>query len=145
MESESETLHTRHYRQSLVATSLGIQEFVLAKRATVHYGGLSASWDMFSRAATFYLSSSSSQDPQMLTRAATSTVTSAQNYLESLSNIILQVETTRKALIQGLSLPPLEALRRFHGREATDPRDKVFGLVGLLDKSFLTPDYGMSK
>lgn len=130
-----------------------VQECVLAKNATVYYGHLSARWDMFSQAATFYMGDRPSHNLSRITRnARTDSVglndavsRETEDPLAKLSGLVLQIEIPRMALSQGQFLSPLETLRRFHGREATDPRDKVFGLLGLLSDPFLSPDYRMSR
>lgn len=46
---------------------------------------------------------------------------------------------------RGVYLSPLQTLRLFQERQATDPRDKVFGLLGLLRHHFLDPDYSVPR
>ena len=54
---------------------------------------------------------------------------------------VLAFDATKKDF-----LTLLEALRYFHGRLATDPRDKVFGILGLLktEERIVMPDYALS-
>jgi hypothetical protein len=91
---------------------------------------------MLSRAATFYTHSRASQDLSKDT---------LYGILDVLADQILQIDTPRKTLKEGSFLSPLQTLRLFHKREATDPRDKVFGLLALLQDHFLDPDYHLSK
>jgi hypothetical protein len=78
---------------------------------------------MLSRAATFYVDSRVSQD---LSRDTSYCI------MDDLADQIMHIEALRKALNQGLFLSPLQTLRSFHEREATDPRDKV---LDFLDSS----------
>jgi hypothetical protein len=96
---------------------------------------------MFSKAAAFYMQNRPSYD---LSRIRTK-YDAKGDPLAKLSQLILQIESFREALNQRQFFSPLQTLRRFHEREATDPRDKVFGLLGLLSDPFISPDYSMSR
>ncbi|KAF4985023.1 hypothetical protein FDECE_16885 [Fusarium decemcellulare] len=114
-----------------------VQECVLAKILTVHYGHLSCPWSVFERGASFYRSNCASHDPILDTNAS--------DPLASPAFLVAQIQGPRQTINQGQLLSSLDALRHFHGREATDARDKVFGLLELLDQPPLVPDYSMSK
>ena len=128
-----------------------VQECVLARKATLHYGHLSASWDMFSQAALFHMANRPSHDLSPITSRSimggpSSAMTGgSEDPLAKLCGLILQIEIPRRALRHGHSSSPLQILTRFHGRVATDPRDKVFALLGLISEPFLSADYSASK
>jgi hypothetical protein len=63
--------------------------------------------------------------------------------LGELRRLILEVEAPRQLLSSNIKLDPLRTLQQFHNRQATDPRDKVFGLLGLLKEMPIQPDYNM--
>ncbi|KAJ0120754.1 hypothetical protein J7T55_015486 [Diaporthe amygdali] len=116
-----------------------VQECVYASKATVHYGHLSASWEMFSDAARFFMESRLGHDLAQVRRFNVSGSTG--DPLPELCGLILQIESPRRALSQGKYLSPLQTLVRFRSRHATDRRDKVFAFLGLLKDHFLTPNY----
>lgn len=116
-----------------------VQECVYARKATVHYGHLSASWEMFSDAARFFMDSRLGHDHAQTRRTNISGATG--DPLPELCGLIMQIESPRSALSQGQYLSPLQTLVRFRGRHATDRRDKVFAFLGLLKDHFLTPNY----
>lgn len=119
-----------------------VQECVYARKATVHYGHLSASWEMFSDAARFFMDSRLGHDLAQVRRVNLSGAT--EDPLPELCGLILQIESPRNALRQGQYLSPLQTLVRFRSRHATDRRDKVFAFLGLLKDHFFTPSYDMS-
>ncbi|KAK2611612.1 hypothetical protein N8I77_004944 [Diaporthe amygdali] len=116
-----------------------VQECVYASKATVHYGHLSASWEMFSDAARFFMDSRLGHDLAQVRRVNVSGATG--DPLPELSGLILQIESPRRTLSQGKYLSPLQTFVRFRNRHATDRRDKVFAFLGLLKDHFLTPNY----
>lgn len=116
-----------------------VQECVYARKATVHYGHLSASWEMFSVAARFFMDSRLGHDHAQTRRTNISGATG--DPLPELCGLIMQIESPRSALSQGQYLSPLQTLVRFRSRHATDRRDKVFAFLGLLKDHFLTPNY----
>ncbi|KAK0648017.1 heterokaryon incompatibility protein-domain-containing protein [Cercophora newfieldiana] len=125
-----------------------VQECVLAQKATVQLGHLSAPWSMFSRAAYSYAHVRATGDPTRQVGEESSIGVSGHSRvgdpLARFATLVMQVDSTREALSQGDSISPLHVLQRFHARQATDPRDKVFGLLGLMNSPFLAPDYGLS-
>lgn len=108
----------------------------------MHYGHLSASWEMFSDAARFFMDSRLGHDLAQVRRVNVSGATG--DPLPELCGLILQIESPRTALGQGQYLSPLQTLVRFRSRHATDRRDKVFAFLGLLKDHFLTPRYDMA-
>ncbi|KAK7732412.1 hypothetical protein SLS63_005090 [Diaporthe eres] len=119
-----------------------VQECVYARKATVHYGHLSASWEMFSDAARFFTDSRLGHDLARVRRVNVSGATG--DPLPELCGLILQIESPRSALSQRQYLSPFQTLVRFRSRHASDPRDKVFAFLGLLKDHFLTPRYDMA-
>ncbi|WAO96241.1 Hypothetical protein NCS54_01390900 [Fusarium falciforme] len=117
-----------------------VQETVVARKATIYYSRFSAPWSMFSDAAIEY-------DRTHLL----GNVNSVYPYLHDgqplmhFSRIVTEIETTRRLWlnIQPTSLLPL--LRKFRARQATDQRDKVFALLGLVSHWLrgprVVPDY----
>jgi hypothetical protein len=101
-----------------------VQETVVATRATVYYANLSAPWIMFAGAAVAYT----------IGRKTTS-ADSVYPYLRPLvkfARTITDVEGTRQTWKDTRRLTTLlPLLRLFRPRNATDPRDKVFALLGL--------------
>ena len=102
-----------------------VQETVVAKKATIYYGRMSAPWGMFSRAALEY------DRTHLLAKA-----NSVYPYLRDgkplvhFARTVSEVESTRR-LWEGVNTSLLPLLRDFRSREATDERDKVFALIGL--------------
>ena len=117
------------------------QECVLAPSATVMYGGMTAPWNMFAGAAKVHKRNTAWVD---VSPPGFSTLRVSADPLDNLSRLILQIEAPRSLLNAGKPLCPLQALQQFHVRHATDPRDKVFGLLGLMDDAIIDPDYRMS-
>jgi hypothetical protein len=118
-----------------------VQETVVAINATVHYGSVSAPWSMFADAAVFY------QTSQL-----TTSVESVYPYIRPLNlfaRTITDIEGTRLSWRHPKRLTTLlPLLRMFRSRQATDPRDKVFALLGLVQhwggQEKVVPDYNMS-
>ncbi|KAI1126141.1 heterokaryon incompatibility protein-domain-containing protein [Nemania abortiva] len=123
-----------------------VQETVVAKKPVVYYGNLCAPWRMFALAAVEYDTSR--------VRDKFNSVLSHLNSGHSLmqfTRVIMEIESTRRAWERREPLVPLTVLRKFRSRLATDPRDKVFAVLGLIrswgkEKSGqaikgITPDY----
>jgi hypothetical protein len=102
-----------------------VQETVVVTRARVYYGSISAPWAMLARVAIAY-------EKDRLTTS----VESMYPYLQPLAQfarIITEIEGTRlnfKDNTRLTTLLPLLCL--FRSRKATDARDKVFALLGLV-------------
>lgn len=115
-----------------------VQETVVASRAVVYYNNISMPWDIFSRAA----SQISRHSVEMLGPTA------ARTYGPTLSRFhrqISEIDGTRDSwsAVEPSALLPL--LRKFRNRGASDPRDKVLALLGLVKywggSAPLVPDY----
>lgn len=119
------------------------QEAILARRLTVRYGGITCPWDMFTQAAD--------------TRSAAALLVSdpLRKVLAFFSKLVTGVAQNResRASILGEQLPGygatdmLALLRATAGREASDDRDKVFALLGLVPTNMervISPSYEKS-
>ncbi|KAG8169608.1 hypothetical protein KVR01_000353 [Diaporthe batatas] len=115
-----------------------VQETVVASRAIVFCGNISMPWEVFSRAA--YQISRHSVELLGLIPARTYGSTLSCFYRQ-----INEIDYTRASwnAVEPSALLPL--LRKFRNRDATDPRDKVFALLGLVKywggSDPLEPDY----
>ncbi|RDW63429.1 hypothetical protein BP6252_10974 [Coleophoma cylindrospora] len=117
-----------------------IQESVVARKATVYFGHMSAPWTMLSEAAATYVKELAASD--LISGIYT------RDPISRLANDILDIESVRIARVNGLRPPFLSILRRFRTKKSSDPRDKVFGLLGLADEeafASLAPDYSLSR
>lgn len=120
-----------------------VQEVVVAKSATVCYSNISIPWEAFARAASCYENGQISDN----TLGSTSHLTYL-GPLQNFSRIIIEMDRTRKNWASSYEpLALLPALRKFRARDASDKRDKVFALVGLVTSWGsdipLRPDYGL--
>lgn len=114
---------------------------MVTTNATVYYGSLSAPWSLLAKAAIKY------QEVHLNT-----SVESVYPYLEPLnrfSRTITDIEGTRQAWRSRERLITLlQILRMFRKRQATDPRDKVFAFLGLVQhwggQAKVIPNYNMS-
>ncbi|PVH92403.1 hypothetical protein DM02DRAFT_543740 [Periconia macrospinosa] len=103
-----------------------IQETVLAQKATVHFGMLSAPWSMFATAAACW-----TRDHHSLCLDLSGTF-QGHDVLNQFSNAVLQIDATRndhQNSATGSTL--LSLLWKFRPLEASDKRDKVYALIGL--------------
>lgn len=118
-----------------------VQETVVSTHAVVYYKNISMPWDAFSRASSCYV-----------TGRVTEQLGSApsQTYgppLARFHRLVSEIDTTKRDwnAFEPSALLPL--LRKFRNRDASDKRDKVFALVGLVNfwgqDQPLTPDYGL--
>ncbi|KAF1979486.1 hypothetical protein BU23DRAFT_522764 [Bimuria novae-zelandiae CBS 107.79] len=119
-----------------------IQETVLSRKATVHYGQISAPWTMFAEAARRF-----AHDRQTLCLDLSGAFR-GQSMLTAFSNTVLRIDNARQnhqILLSQTDL--LSLLWRFRPLEASDKRDKVFALLGLVTdwrgRSAMLPDYQM--
>ena len=103
-----------------------MQEVALAQEAVVQLGSRTAPWEHFLRAARVYRA-------HMACCAATikplNDLGETDDFL-ALKTCLAGVLALDREALRGLSLHA--ALRLFYDRRATDPRDKVYGLLGLL-------------
>lgn len=118
-----------------------MQETVVSTHAVVYYKNISMPWDAFSKASLCYL-----------TGRVTEQLGSApsQTYgppLARFHQLVNEIDTTKRDwnAFEPSALLPL--LRKFRNRDASDKRDKVFALIGLVNfwgqDEPLTPDYGL--
>ncbi|ORY08964.1 heterokaryon incompatibility protein-domain-containing protein [Clohesyomyces aquaticus] len=117
-----------------------IQETVLSRKATVHFGMLSAPWSMFARAASNF-----ARERHSLCLDLAGTLR-GHDILTQFSDLVLQIHDTRlhhQASVKDVTL--LSLLWKFRPLEASDKRDKVFALLGLTTDwqgmPPLSPDY----
>ncbi|KAI0428216.1 heterokaryon incompatibility protein-domain-containing protein [Xylaria sp. FL1042] len=123
-----------------------VQETVVAEKPIVYYGNMCAPWRLFALAAVEYDTSRVRDNLDGLY----SHLNSGQ-ILMQFTRVIMEIESTRRSWRKQEPLVPLTVLRKFRSRLATDPRDKVFAVLGLIrswgrDKSGqtieeITPDY----
>ncbi|KAK4230729.1 heterokaryon incompatibility protein-domain-containing protein [Podospora fimiseda] len=150
-----EIKHLRHIAQSVtILNGLGaimeqswwqrtwvLQETVVTTKSRVYYDSISAPWEMLTQAADTYKNG-----------LLTTSVESLYHYLVPLarfSGMIGTIETTRQVWRSPLRLVELlQILRQFRDRKATDPRDKVYALLGIIQywggPNRLFPDYANS-
>ncbi|PSN63825.1 hypothetical protein BS50DRAFT_500130 [Corynespora cassiicola Philippines] len=102
-----------------------IQETVLAQKATVHFGMLSAPWSMFALAARNY---QSERHEQCLDLGGMP----GYDILHNFSTSVLKIHHVRNNH-QNLSETEtlFSLLWKFRSLEASDKRDKVYALIGL--------------
>ena len=119
------------------------QEAILARRLTVRYGGITCPWNMFTQAAD--------------TRSGSDLLVSgpSRKVLVFFSKLVTGVAQNResRASILGEQLPEygatdmLALLRATAARKASDDRDKVFALLGLVSTNMervIFPSYEIS-
>lgn len=114
-----------------------LQEAVVPKDVTIIYGPCVSTWDMFTRAAKAYSDHKPSETFAIFPPEYT-------KVLDFYSQIVLSIETMRRrwASVEQTTLLPL--LRQFSGRNATDPRDRVYALLGLVRGRLpVQPDYSI--
>jgi len=110
---------------------------------------------MFAEAATFYIQEQQAEDIDQ--RRLYQGLTNAFAYHEDRRTTdalggfcatVLSIENTRREWAFQKPIQLLTLLRRFRSRQATDHRDKVFSLLGLVDRWMTIPlriDYKMTK
>ncbi|KAH7076317.1 heterokaryon incompatibility protein-domain-containing protein [Paraphoma chrysanthemicola] len=116
-----------------------VQEAVIPTRKIITWQTLSISWDVCTQAAENMLNPSM-RHYQLIDALSPEFSWSALNGFIS---PMLSLEFTREEALQ----TPLWTLQRWRHREATDPRDKVYALMGLFqDAHFpsITCDYTLS-
>ena len=108
-----------------------VQEMVVSKRAFIHYGPVSAPWEMFVAAL-----------PQISTTSFPPDSTKVLTYF---TRQVRDFERLRSEWHSRGGAPLLSLLQGFSSRRASDERDKVFALLGLVTESqqgLVQPDYG---
>ncbi|KAB8223957.1 hypothetical protein BDV33DRAFT_200003 [Aspergillus novoparasiticus] len=115
-----------------------IQEVVIASRIMILYGSMIAPWEMFVKAANRVHG-----NPQM---DIPSLAANDVKVLAEFSRRIRSIESIRARWQSPEQITLLQLLRQFSGREATDPRDKVYALLGLAkDHPTVEPNYAASE
>ena len=121
------------YQRSWFTRIWVVQELALAKSAVVHCGRQSVPWSYFSYSAPCIL------------KAVIWNYLNLQLRFEY--NRFIGMDWSRDRLQQGLQTTLLDCLSRARSSFSMDPRDKVFGILGLAsdDKTLLpNPDYSTS-
>ncbi|KAI3321665.1 hypothetical protein HD806DRAFT_503130 [Xylariaceae sp. AK1471] len=123
-----------------------VQETVVAKKAIVYYNNMCAPWRLFALAAVEYDTSRMRNNIDGIF----SLLKSGQSLMQ-FARVIMEIEATRRSWEKLEPMVPLTLLRKFRSRLATDPRDKVFAILGLIRSwgteksgkamSGITPDY----
>jgi Heterokaryon incompatibility protein (HET) len=101
-----------------------VQEVVLPQASTIVWGKMSIDWESFQSAALWLLHHENGCCHEI-----------ASKFSEELSYICDRFTCHVTAIYfmrQDPAMQPINCLWRFRTREATDPRDKVLGLLGLL-------------
>ncbi|KAE8368506.1 hypothetical protein BDV27DRAFT_153889 [Aspergillus caelatus] len=115
-----------------------IQEVVITSRIMILYGSMLAPWEMFVKAANRV-----HNNPQM---EIPSLAVNDTKVLAEFSRRILSIESIRTRWQSPEQITLLQLLRQFSGRAATDPRDKVYALLGLAkDRPSVEPNYAASE
>lgn len=115
------------------------QEAIVARKLMVRYGNVSCNWEMFAHAATQHRESPSPSLP-----------VSCSKVLTYFSRLVEDIDNRRRVAhasmnAQEVAAEMLALLRATTKRNASDDRDKVYALLGLLPKQkLLTPSYKSS-
>ncbi|KAE8168682.1 heterokaryon incompatibility protein-domain-containing protein [Aspergillus tamarii] len=110
----------------------------VACRIMILYGSMLAPWEMLVKAANRVHG-----NPQMVIPSLAANDTKV---LAEFSRRILSIESIRTRWQSPEQITLLQLLRQFSGRAATDPRDKVYALLGLAkDKPSVEPNYAASE
>lgn len=127
-----------------------VQEVALAKNATIVLGSVSVSWELISEFCRSY----QKHLPPGACCHSSATWKMTSDLWDDIVRMRLTVwsfYSTRAEMAKPLSKPAhtafWESLWLLRHKEATDPRDKVYGLLGLLQnrqRPLLMPDYSMS-
>ncbi|RYO97352.1 hypothetical protein DL764_007330 [Monosporascus ibericus] len=104
-----------------------VQETVVARKATVWYGNMSAPWQLFSSAVIEY-------DKSRMRTNASNFITQLDSghVLMQYTRVIMDIESTRRDWGMGKPMQLLPLLRKFRARLSSDSRDKVFAILGLI-------------
>jgi hypothetical protein len=117
-----------------------VQEVALAKTAIVQIGSRTVPWDWFLKAARVIQEHSICCGDLLRPFGEMGKGCYFQSFWECWANILAVGIGTRDNTTLHM------ALRLFYNRQATDPRDKVYGLLGLLTPSqrLVLPNYSLS-
>ncbi|KAF5647480.1 hypothetical protein F52700_1340 [Fusarium sp. NRRL 52700] len=94
-----------------------VQEAILPHQATVFWGPFEIPWDLMRNAANSFFDGSARRIPRA--------------FWKNLS--VVDLQSVMRGLAFTLREPLFEILWRWRYRHATDPRDKVYGLLGFRD------------
>lgn len=116
-----------------------VQEIIMPGDATMLYGSVSAPWNIFEKAASsfeFHSSTCCADHANNLPRDLT-------GVLIDFSNKVHDIEELRSAhKSKSQEMPLLKLLQKFRSREASDLRDKVYALIGLVENGpNIVPNY----
>lgn len=111
-----------------------VQETILARKATIVYSTLTAPWSMFADAARLHLQQQVAQDFDQHLYFSILESSRSDDALDELCRVVLSIECTRREWVLQQPVQLLTLLRRFRSRLATDRRDKVFSLLGLVNQ-----------
>ncbi|KAH8599679.1 heterokaryon incompatibility protein-domain-containing protein [Bisporella sp. PMI_857] len=116
-----------------------VQECILPKSCIIMYGPVKAAWTMFLRATENFKTHRSS---------CCADVPGVNTMLQPLIETLGHMSEFTQARLLGSDIPLDSLLRSFRARDATDPRDKVYGLLPLVtewyDHDPIFPDYNIS-
>ncbi|KAI1734809.1 hypothetical protein F4680DRAFT_330937 [Xylaria scruposa] len=104
-----------------------VQETVVATKPVIYYGNFSAPWRMFALAAVGYDTGRVRDNLDSI-----SSQLNSRHTLMQFARVIMEIESTRRGWEKKEPMVPLTVLRKFRSRLATDPRDKVFAILGLI-------------
>lgn len=122
-----------------------VQETILPRKATVIYGSFEAPWRMFADAASALLHHCNSCClPLIHTLEAED-----DRMLDLLYRKVTEVEAIRDDLTRQDTTNLYNLLQMFSTRQASDARDKVYALLGLINTrshgGSIAPDYSLTK
>lgn len=121
-----------------------VQEVTLPEKATLVCGSCLIPWDIVVAAAMNIYDSSLSHEPTSV-RKLNEPIPSI---LTNMFNKVLELESTKAVRTHGRDMGIPELLWLYRHRRASDDRDHIYGLSGLLPGQFVlagvTPNYGIS-
>ena len=123
-----------------------VQEAVLPPKATVVLGSLHAQWDMLAAASNFF-------ELHLATCCSTLFNRLDSEYKNAIELCMVRIRevTTERDRYQatGSVRDAFDLIWQYRNREATDPRDMVYGLLGIASdlggNGGITPDYSCSR
>ncbi|KNG85570.1 hypothetical protein ANOM_006643 [Aspergillus nomiae NRRL 13137] len=115
-----------------------IQEVVIPSKIMILYGSMIAPWETFVKAANRVHENAGKVIPSL--------TPSDVKFLVEFSRRIRGIESIRNRWQSPEQITLVQLLRQFSGRKATDPRDKVYALLGLAkDKPSVEPNYAAAE
>lgn len=116
-----------------------VQEIAVSKDAVVQFGNVSARWKVFVGAAKVI--SSKLGDPGLLAELDSDNL----KVLQLFQNQLLDLEETRRRWYADRGTNLSRLLQQFSDRQASDDRDKVFGLLSLANQGCsIQPNYELN-